>query len=108
MQSNYNKKARMAEITEELNSWFSDKTKADWIEIKIIQRLRQLDTQNIFIAVFNDTLKKCNDIRPPNLKPNEAGVYIVATQKIKPHEFTDSNHSVQSVLARAITENLAL
>ena len=39
----------MAEITKEFNSWISHTTKTDWIEI--VNRLHQLDTNEIFFPI---------------------------------------------------------
>ena len=55
----------MAEITEEFNSWLSDKTKSNWIEIKIVHRLSQLDTKKIFLPVFHEALCNYNKIQTP-------------------------------------------
>ena len=53
MLSNYNQKVRMAEITEELNSWLSDKAKTDWIEIKIVNSLHKLDKKKDLYCYFS-------------------------------------------------------
>ena len=105
MLSNYNPKARMAEITEEFNSWLSDKAKNDWIEIKIVQRLHQLDTNKIFLTAFHLTLQECNNIRTLRLNTNGNLVYQVVTNaliEIPVDKFTDSRYEVQTALGSII------
>ena len=62
MLSNYNQQIRMAKIAQEIISWLFDKTK---IEIKVVDRLHQLDTKQIFLPAFHEALRKCNTIRTP-------------------------------------------
>ena len=99
MLSNYNQQIRMAKIAQEIISWLFDKTK---IEIKIVDRLHQLDTEQIFLPVFHEALRKCNTIRTPLEGIDGKEYYEAADHKIPSDKFNDSNFHVQSGLGAII------
>ena len=95
------------EMKEKLHATLLDPKKQEWIEVKIIQRLKSLDTNDIFSAIFNRILLRCEEIRTPYKDPHLGWVHKISVHGKKPQEipvarFKDSRSVVQSLLGREI------
>ena len=79
------------EMKEKLYATLLDPKKQEWIEVKVIKRLKSLDTTGVFSNVFNDVLLKCEETRR---KPSYHGKNIPSS------EANEGNDQFLSILTK--------
>ena len=83
------------DISSKLVTMLSDPNKQDRIEIKIIKRLQEIDTNSTFSKVFYEVLSSCEGTRK---EPSYHG------KEIPSNEANESNSCFLSVLAKACSQ----
>ena len=92
----------MEKIDDDLQKLLLNEDPPKDVEIKIIQRLYKLDTNNSFHSVFHTILKNCKNTRTPSRE--EDPIYVFSTSnhiyEVYKKDFVETNLVVQKALAR--------